>query len=163
MCMGKVPEKTRSSFQKSSPSGVTQDVSNSSSIKVLQHTWIIVYQEILLATQYSRNLLVAGQIGTFCLVSTKIPDSQKKSWHSINHFDFIYIYIYLKSLGIVSHSFYLGKVLFQCRELLPFIQVTDTNQGSTLQAWLSEDESLRPAILTLFCTISLLQFQTPFF
>lgn len=64
---------------------------------------------------------------------------------SINHI------ICTNSLGTVSHSHYSEKVLNQCRAYLP-TKLPDISQGPTLQAELLKENSLRLAMLTLFCT-----------
>ena len=56
-------------------------------------------------------------------------------------------YIFLYSLGIVTHS-YQGLV----GTLLKF-EFPDASQRSALQAGLPKDRNLRPTIITLYCTL----------
>lgn len=83
---GNVWRKSGTSFQESSPSGITQDTLNFLSNELWQHMWNVVYQkENSLETHCPGFLLGVGYIGTFCLACTTIPGSQKEKGVNINH------------------------------------------------------------------------------
>lgn len=133
---GEAWRKPDSSFQESSPTGVSPDTRNSPRSELWQYVWTVFYQGSPLKTQCPGFLLGVGHRGTLCLERIKIPDSQMLGWCS-------------------ATAYCLHKMFRHSEPFLLKSKFPDASQGPALQADLSKDNHLRPAMLTLFCTPNL--------
>lgn len=85
--------------KESSPSGITQDMLNSSSNKM--GNYVFVCQRISLERRSTQGfLLEVGHIGTLCIPCQNFRLSEEKQVLCINHI------LCTESLGIMSHSYH---------------------------------------------------------
>ena len=147
MCIGGDAQRNpSSSFQESSPSGVTQDMFNSSSKKSWQHVCSVVYQGSTLEIRCPVFLLGPGHIGLLLLTKYWLSVFQtSRSKADVQHKPY--------SLCKPSrHSESFLSVLGLVRTLLKS-KSPEAIQVPTLQVGLSKKNNFRTATFTLFCPV----------